>query len=70
MICNQYKWKFLNGNVLQSNYCDTIFFYVSLCEKEDYAGVSSKYAIRMEYVCKIYAKLLNYNMLVSKYDSD
>lgn len=55
---------------MQSNYCDTIFFYVSLCEKEDYAGVSSKYAIWMEYVCKMYAKLLNYNMIVSKYDSD
>lgn len=56
--------------MMQNNYRDTIFFYVSLCEKEDYAGVSWKYAIRMEYVCKIYAKLLNYNMIVSKYDSD
>lgn len=50
---------------MQGNYCDTIFFYVSLRKKEDYAGVSSKYATRMEYICKIYAKLLNHNMIVS-----
>lgn len=62
--------KIFERECMQSNYRDTIFFYVSLCEKEDYAGVSWKYAIRMEYVCKIYAKLLNYNMIVSKYDSD